>query len=282
MFSRKKSLAICLLPLGLFFILWWFLSLNVEKSIQQIFIDIQAPIYDVVLDVHNASQNLKKNLLSKKELISGYENLMRMNLYLQLCIDDLSSSPIHEIPNKHTVLENFNDRFRFIYANVVRRDLVNWTNELVINKGINDGVNVGDGVISAHNVVGRIKKVYNKLSVVELLSSRTFRISVCLENDDFPIIYHGTGVANFFQYSGIAENIITDLSDFLKKSNCQKLRLVSSYLSGIFPGGLTVGYITHLDDVQGGMFTKARVSLDADFINRLHEVVVLSKIESEL
>lgn len=280
MFSRKKDLIVYLLPFALFCALWWWLSASTRAGIQQIFVDIQAPIYVAVSDTGTFLDKAKKKLISRDELLAECERLIRMNLYLQTRIDDLSSSLPKNGERKKSILEDINDRFRFIYANVVRRDLASWSNLLVINRGERDGVQVGDGVIAGNNVVGRIKAVYRMVSVVELVSSPTFRTSACLENDNFPVIFHGSVGFGFSQYSGVAENIVTDLST-PKNKTPNKVRLVSSYLSGVFPGGLTIGYLLSPNDSQGGMFAKSAVELDENFINTLHEVVVLSPIKDE-
>lgn len=279
MFSRKKGLAVYLLPFALFCALWVWLPLGIREDIRNVFVGVQAPIYSAISDTSTFIAKVKKNLISKGTLLAEYEKLARMNSYLQVCIDDMvNASQGRQNSNKKSVLESIESRFNFIYANVVRRDLASWSDELVINRGAQDAIQVGDGVISGNIVVGRIKKVFRNLSIVELLSAPTFRMSACLENDNFPVIFHGNANSDFTQYSGIAENIVTNLSEN-RSRKIGKVRLVSSYLSDIFPGGVTIGYINKIDDMYGGMFTKTEVELDANFINTIREVAVLSRLQ---
>lgn len=284
MSAKKKGLAIYLLPLGIFCIIWWCLPLGTKTGIQEVFTGIQAPIYAAVEDTTTLITKLKKQLISKDVLIAEYEKLARMNMYLQVRINDLLSASQDNSGTKKSILEELDTRFKFIYANVVRRDLASWSDELVINKGARAGIKIGDGVIAGRNVVGRIKKIYQQLSVVELLSSPHFRTSACLENDNFPVIFHGCSGSGIVQYRGLAENMITDLptrSTEHKIIKPEKIKLVSSYLSGVFPGGLTIGYLENISDLRGGMFLKAAVEIDGTFINTLHEVVVVSQKQVE-
>lgn len=275
-FFKKHSVVIYLLPLGIFLALWWLLPRGFIVSVQQAFIEVQAPLYNVVLNGHNFKNFLKKNFVNKKNLIADYENLMRTNFYLQMRINNL----LDFIERNHIKSNDFDlkdERFKFVYANVIRRDLIVWANYLVINRGKKDGISIGDGVISKCNVVGRIKEVYDNLSLVELLSSPTFKMSACFEGEHFPIVFQGNGSDILTKYTGIAENIIPQTDKDINGA-----RLVSSHLNNIFPGGLTVGYIADVTDIKDGIFFKAVVNLDATFINSLHEVVVLTHNDSIL
>lgn len=245
---------------------------STKSSLQELFINVQAPIGSSLENLKYLKNDLSIFCLSKKELVEEYKSLLRTNLYLQIQINDISSR--FKMHNKSVnALEEIDSNFTTIYAHVIRRDLATWANIVIIDKGYNAGLSIGDGVISGHNVVGRIKTIYDNISIVELISSPNFKISACIEYDNFPLIYRGKGGNSLVKYSGIAENITTDLSKLHNKT--EKVKIVSSCLSGIFPSGLTIGYISNVTEIKKGVFANAIVELDASFINNLHEVSVL-------
>ena len=73
------------------------------------------------------------------------------------------------------------------------------------------------------------QKTYAKHSLVELVSSPTFRIAARFKHDVRPITYQGKTSASFTKPNGIATNVPNDIS------TGQTLQLVSSKLGGHVP-----------------------------------------------
>ena len=63
----------------------------------------------------------------------------------------------------------------------------------MIRKGSLHGIKDGCAVVCASGVVGRIAEVGLHTSVVELASSRRFRMAARFAGDDRPVIYYGRG-----------------------------------------------------------------------------------------
>jgi rod shape-determining protein MreC len=237
------------------------------------FLNIQAPIWSLPSKIETFKlEALDVALLPRAELVDYCKELKRANLYLQTQLADLKSA-INS--GNISASGDIYDNFKCEVARVIRRDLATWTSKLIINRGANFGIKPGDGVIAGCSVVGRIGNVYPTVSEIELVSSPAFRISACCEDDNFPVIYRGNACVNLTSYSGVAENITIDSISGVESG--EKIRLVSSSLSGIFPSGLTIGKISNVRDIKNGIFATVAVELDSSFLNGLREVVVLTE-----
>jgi len=141
------------------------------------------------------SQNLQQAVAlrshSKAWWIDRTRELIQENAYLKLKLLEKQDA----IDLSHRVLElnkvDVGEMFKCLPARVIYRSYEMWSQFLVIDKGAKDGVNVGQGVICTGGIVGRISKIQDKVSFVELITSKKFRMLVHLENDKNPFLFQG-------------------------------------------------------------------------------------------
>jgi len=75
-----------------------------------------------------------------------------------------------------------------IYSRVIRREIYEFYNQIVINKGSNANIKKGDIVINEYGLVGTITKVNKNSSEVTLITSKDSSISVKV-SDSYGILY---------------------------------------------------------------------------------------------
>jgi rod shape-determining protein MreC len=160
--------------------------------------------------------------------------------------------------------------FRYEYARVIRRDETAWWQEIVIRIGKSAGLAPGQGVVFAGGVAGRISRVDEFTSVVELASSPSFRMDANLGTDPNPVIFQGMVTAPFGLPKGEVRNVPP--SAFVPPGGT--VLLVTSSLGGVFPAGLPLGQIDRLLPGDDGLFQRGTVNLDPR-LGDLHEVAVL-------
>lgn len=132
------------------------------------------------------------------------------------------------------------ERFRYVYARILRRNVQWWWNTVWIDKGRDDGIAEGCGVLSAYGVVGKVLQVFRNTALVELITSPRFRSVVHVEGDLRPILYEGQASAPWSLT--VPRGKLSQLPlDFHGDSLQQPLRIVSSDLSGTFPDGIHYG-----------------------------------------
>ncbi|MDR2377219.1 MAG: rod shape-determining protein MreC [Puniceicoccales bacterium] len=132
------------------------------------------------------------------------------------------------------------ERFHYVYAHIFRRNVQWWWNTVWIDKGRDDGIAEGCGVLSAYGVVGKVHRVFQNTALVELITSPRFRSVVHVEGDLRPILYEGQASAPWSL--AVPQGKLSQLPlDFHRRSTQQPLRIVSSELSGTFPDGIRYG-----------------------------------------
>ncbi|MDR2420182.1 MAG: rod shape-determining protein MreC [Puniceicoccales bacterium] len=164
-----------------------------------------------------------------------------------------------------------NRHFRYVYARVLRRDVQWWWNAIQIDKGSDDGIAEGLGVICPHGVVGKIHHVSRHSATVELITSPDFRSVVHVEGDMRPFLYEGQTLVPWSLKvpQGKISQCPLDIHDIMT----HKLKIVSSELSGTFPDGIYYG-TTSSFTTNPQQYSETFVQLFPE-IQSLKEVIVL-------
>lgn len=262
--------------LGIILLAWLFLSLVVKTFTRATFFEIQAPMVVADSYVQDLQTFWSNRLHSKDELlkagrqvaglIADYDFGVQQNKNLQaeiLRLENLLNLP--PLPS-----------FRFEPARVARRDFTGWWQRIIIRKGKNYGIAVGSPVVFAGGVVGRVTEVYLYTSVVDLVTSPTFRIAASVAGNSRPLSYQGGLNDSFKSPRGTVEYIPNDIV----ATPAQTIHLVTSGLGGVFPSGLSIGEITNLKPSPEGLFKDGEVTLD-ERLGSLTEVTVLVPLNPE-
>jgi rod shape-determining protein MreC len=112
--------------------------------------------------------------------------------------------------------------------------------------------------------------VHAYTSVVELISSPSFRLAGALEGDNRPITYTGGVNAAFSNPRGRIDFVPLDI--YANTTNPKQL--VTSGLGGTYPPGLVIGRIVLIEPTNDGVYSSGEVQLDPR-LNALSEVTVL-------
>ncbi|MDR1457793.1 MAG: rod shape-determining protein MreC [Puniceicoccales bacterium] len=266
--DKRRNISSHYLPLVFIIALVWLIPASFRNNIKSAFTNVQVPIYAASVQLENLRSAFFKGTLSKGNLVTFCENLIRENVALQLKIATLAENVFDISKSKQ---EYHMGNFMAKPARVIRRDIASWTNELIVDVGTNHGVVEGMGVISQNYVVGRIKSAHAKTSVVELVSSPQFRIVVHARGDvtRSPIVFSGNGHNFFSQATGIATNIPMAIV-----ADGEPLNLVTSELSGVFPKNISVGLIKSPGE-HGNSFFSSDVTLNNDLLSKLYQVAIL-------
>ncbi len=150
----------------------------------------------------------------------------------------------------------------FIAAEVVAIGGSNWFRTAIINRGVSDGVTLHAPVLNHQGLIGRIFKVHRRHSVVLLLTDRRSAVGVALEGHPnvFGIV-KGTG-GQQLELLHLSRRILPRKGE----------RLVTSGLGGVFPSGIPVGEIAHIDRHTEPPSIAVRPFADE---RQLREVIVL-------
>ena len=152
-------------------------------------------------------------------------------------------------------------------ANVVTRDPANWWRTAQIDLGSRDGLRDNLPVLTASGLVGRISSVKQTSAQVVLIGDPNCRVSALVEN-----AARDTGV---LLASGPLDTSLVQLTYLASSANLKSGQsVITSGLGGIFPKGIPIGQIVDARSVEFGLYTEARVKLNAN-LGSLEQVWVL-------
>jgi len=158
-------------------------------------------------------------------------------------------------------------QWKLKFAHVVLRDPANWWRTAQIDLGSRDGVRENLAVLTSDGLVGRVSSVSLTRSQVVLIGDPNCNVAALVQNE--------TRDAGVISSGGPFDNSLVELRTFSGNVNLKPgQKIVTSGLGGIFPAGISIGKIVDSRAVEYGLYTEARVKLDAN-LGGLEEVWVL-------
>ena len=256
--------------LGIAFAVWLVLPVAVKSLARASFFEMTAPIRVAASYVGDLQRFWALRLHSKDELIEAGRDMARINAQYSVSVQQNGELQA-EVERLQALLKMPQiEGFRYEHARVVERDFSSWWQRMIIRKGSDYGIPLGAPVVYSGGVVGRVSEVHAYTSVVQLTSDPGLRIACVVDGDPRPISYQGAENQVFGAAKGVIEFVPLDIY----ASATVPKRLATSGLGGVYPPGLTIGRITHVEPSADGLFKTGEVELDPR-LSELTEVTVL-------
>ena len=198
------------------------------------------------------------------------EDLTLRNFYLERQVSQLrrlyQEATAKEDPKEVEELEKL-QQYKLIPAKVITNERHLSNNLITIDKGENDGVEVGMGVACGQGVVGVVYLTSAHYSVViPVLNMKSSRISCAIRNRGYFGYLHWYGGDPSVAYvEDVPRHAKFKLGEWV----------VTSGFSSIFPSGVSVGKIEQAYNSRDGLSYKLKVRLSTDF-SCLRDVCVIS------
>ena len=243
-------------------------SLSVpEKAIKDGILTIQKVIsYPIDLVITKANIAKEKNRVydeyaKLKEEYSNYEQLKIENEELKKHIKELQK--LNDIDNTLINFESIN-------ASIIGRDLAYWSDNIIIDKGQNDGILMNMPVVVADGLIGKVVKTTTYTSTVRLLTSNSKdKISVKIQNGDF----YSYGIldkydidTNTYSITSISQNVDIPLG----------AAITTTGMGDIYPAGIIVGYVSGFSKDHFDLYRVYEMQSNVDF-NNINYVKVLKR-----
>jgi rod shape-determining protein MreC len=139
-----------------------------------------------------------------------------------------------------------------------------------INKGLKDGVYLGQAVLDAHGLMGQVIEVNDFSSRVLLISDIRHAVPVQINRNGLRAIAYGIGAINYLELGSVPATYDIKEGDLL----------VSSGLGGRFPEGYPVGRVSEIRIEPGESFAHVKVVPEAQ-LNRSKLLLIVFKNELE-
>ncbi len=160
-------------------------------------------------------------------------------------------------------LKNGHD-FVFIPARVVGREQVALSKTFLINKGTAHGLNTGMAVMAAPGLVGRVIAASWHVAKVLPIIDESSNIDAIVQRTRLQGIIHGAGTR------GCVMKYISKTQDIQEGDI-----IITSGIGGVFPKGIMIGQVSHVDKQEAGLFLRINVTPSVDF-SKLEEVSVIT------
>ena len=208
------------------------------------------PITYVVNLPRNTIEDLRTNLSDRSSIIDENKQLKEENIQLK---SDLQRVYKLDSENKrlYELLGSYPERQRnFLFADIIATSTVPDRHQITINKGSNDGVNIGDAVADSNGIIGHVIRDQFFSSEILLISDLEHAIPIEITSTGERSIAYGIGDMNHLEIRSIPSNSKAMKGDVV----------ISSGLGGRYPEGFPIGEISGIDGKEGENFLTITLS----------------------
>ncbi len=218
-------------------------------------------------------------LYSWRVNVTSYARLGEVNRELAERNADLmnryrgSYSPVE---SRFTLINDsiYEQRYRYVAAQVVNSTFHKRKNYLTLDKGMKAGVMKDMGVIGDHGIVGVVRESTARFAAVISVLNPDFSISVKLKRSGHfgPLVWD-TDDPTTSSVVDIAKHAPVNVGD----------TVVTRGVEGLFPAGVMVGTVTEVKDDPGSAYHAIRVRLSEDMTRSgmVYIVTDLAKFERD-
>ena len=138
---------------------------------------------------------------------------------------------------------------------------------VVLNKGTNDGVQIGQTVIDEHGIIGQVLNAYPNTSRLLLITDEQQSVAVVVARTGQRAMVSGGGEPDSLSLDYIFKTADVKVGD----------ELISSGLGERFPAGYKVGEVLDIDTTRTDNFADIRVNPAANFLNSSYVLILQPK-----
>lgn len=230
-----------------------------EKAIKDSVLTIQRIVtYPIDLVINKVNENKEKNKIydeyeKLKKQLADSQNYINENQELKKQLAEMKS--ILELNNVLSDYESIN-------ATVISRDLSYWHDNITIDKGEKDGIEINMPVVVADGLIGKVVKTSTFNSTIRLLTANNSndKISIKIkDNDDYVygILSKYDKNSNMYIIEGIAQNIEIK----------EDALVTTTGMGDIYPSGIVIGKVKGIDtdsfDLSKVLEVKSNVNFDS-------------------
>ena len=212
---------------------------------------------------------------AKKELIKENQKLTdKLEEYsAQIKIYEQESYELKRLQELLALKEKY-VQYNTTAARVIATDSTNWFYTFVIDKGSDDGVQVGCNILAGDGLAGIVTEVGTNYAKVRAIIDDNSNVSASITGTDTLCTVSG-------DLSHIKDGYIN--VGYINKADTieEGAELVTSHVSDKFLPGLLIGYITEVEMDANNLTKSAKCIPVVDFTN-LQEVLVILDMKADL
>jgi rod shape-determining protein MreC len=202
--------------------------------------------------------SLRTNFAARTALVAENEQLKRDRLNAEFRLQRLAALEMENARLRELLDSQARVGTRALIAEILAVDLDPYRQRFDLNRGLVDGVYVGQALIDAQGIVGQVVRVGPLTAEAVLITDADHAVPVSVNRNGLRTIAVGTGDSGRLLLPYLPNNAKIEEGDLL----------VSSGLGGVFPAGYPVGRVTEVrlrpDKNFSEIFAEPASALDRD------------------
>ena len=211
------------------------------RSVMELAIE---PVFHVVNWPSQALESLQQRSRARSELITENQQLQQQLLETAGSVQTQAALQ-QENQRLRDLLEATQGRaFSFSFAEMIRVDLDPFSHKIWVDRGVDDGVVVGQAVIDGLGIVGQVEDVHRHFSIVRLISDPDHALPVQINRTGLRTVAYGSGETSHLLMPNVPLQADVSPGDVI----------VTSGLGDRFPPGFPVGEVERVERDRGETF----------------------------
>lgn len=224
------------------------------------------PIYWIADLPRRVGEWGESNVQSRSALLEDNDRLRRENLVLQGRSAQMASLQAENVRLRALLNSTALLRDDVLVAELVGVSPDPARHQLVLNKGANDGVFIGQPLIDAEGLLGQIVEVSGSTSRALLITDATHSVPVQVNRSGVRAIAAGSGALDTLEIHHVSATTDIQEGDLL----------VTSGLGGRFPVGYPVARVTQIERDPGEPFATIHATPSAALDRSRHVLLVFT------
>ncbi|MCK5834684.1 MAG: rod shape-determining protein MreC, partial [Lentisphaeria bacterium] len=168
-------------------------SPSLRSNIKQFFGSLNSNLNYIPSVVTTKYDHLKDNFTDRDILLEEIKSLK-----MALTSEKIKFTNTHQLRKENSALRLTQglkpySNSKLVTAKIINREPLTWFQRFQVNKGSQDGVEEGQGVLSNGYLIGHIFKVFSKFAIVSTIADPISKISCRIKGSEYYGILNGKG-----------------------------------------------------------------------------------------
>ncbi|MFK4754521.1 rod shape-determining protein MreC [Oceanobacter antarcticus] len=249
-YQGQRTLLVCLLALAL---MWADQRYAVFQSLRYVAGYALYPAQQLAILPSSLANWMDESTTSRRDLLDQNKQLSARNLVLELKAQRLASLEAENIELRELLSASEQVDDKVLVTTVIAVDPDPYTQQILINKGGDDGVFIGQPVLDAYGLLGQVVDVLPHTSRVMMIADSNHAIPVQINRNGVRAIATGTGALDRLELIYVPNTADIKVGDLL----------VSSGLGGRYPRGYPVATVEQVEHQAGQLFASVTATPSA-------------------
>ncbi len=254
------------LQIIVFIIIFWILARPLKGIGENIYLYLGSITNNAYTGITKSKSQAEKLIRSERLAKKQTKFISSLKIKNQLLLEQ--NNEVKELRDVLKLKQHIS--YKSFSASVIGRSVDNWHKQLIIDKGLDEGIKLGDSVLTSRGIVGQIVEIGKKTSIVELISDPSYRLGCKLQNENIYGILSGkTSSIGVLEFIPIGTNV--KVGDLLVTSG-----ISSEELKPTYPAGHPIGKVIYISKKKSKSSDLYIEVLLSEKLNTLSEVLIFS------